>query len=38
MDRLALLPWLSNVTLASAARQDTGQNSFNMSATVSEAK
>jgi Tfp pilus assembly protein PilN len=38
MDRLALLPWLSNVSLASAARQDTGANSFNMSATVSEAK
>jgi Tfp pilus assembly protein PilN len=37
MDRLAILPWLSNVTLTSASRQDTGANTFNLSATVSEA-
>jgi Tfp pilus assembly protein PilN len=38
MDRLALIPWLSNVLLTSAARtQDTGANTFSMSATVSEA-
>ncbi|HET7130131.1 MAG TPA: PilN domain-containing protein [Gaiellaceae bacterium] len=37
MDRLALLPWLSDVTLTSAARQDTGANNFSMTATVSEA-
>ena len=37
MDRLALLPWLSDVTLASASRMDTGQNTFNLTANVSEA-
>jgi len=38
MDRLALIPWLSNVTLTSAARaQDTGANNFSLSATVTEA-
>jgi Tfp pilus assembly protein PilN len=37
MDRLSLLPWLSNVTLASASRTDTGSNTFNMTANVSEA-
>jgi Tfp pilus assembly protein PilN len=37
MDRLALIPWLSNVTLASASRQqDTGANNFGLTATVSE--
>ena len=37
MDRLSLLPWLSNVTLASATRMDNGSNTFNMTANVSEA-
>jgi Tfp pilus assembly protein PilN len=37
MDRLSLLPWLSGVTLASASRQDDGSNSFNLTASVSEA-
>jgi Tfp pilus assembly protein PilN len=37
MDRLALIPWLSGITLTSAARQDTGANNFALSATVSEA-
>jgi Tfp pilus assembly protein PilN len=37
MDRLSLLPWLSGVTLASATRTDTGSNTFNMTANVSEA-
>jgi len=37
MDRLALIPWLSNVTLGSASRQqDTGANNFGLTATVSE--
>ena len=37
MDRLALIPWLSNVTLASASRlPDTGANTFGLTATVSE--
>ena len=38
MDRLALIPWLSNILLTSAARtQDTGSNTFSLTATVSEA-
>jgi len=37
MDRLALLPWLSNVSLTSAARQDTGSNTFSLTANVAEA-
>jgi len=38
MDRLALIPWLSNVLLTSAARtQDTGANTFSLTATVAEA-
>jgi Tfp pilus assembly protein PilN len=37
MDRLALLPWLSNVSLTSASRQDNGSNNFSLSANVSEA-
>jgi len=37
MDRLALLPWLSNLSLTSAARQDTGANSFSLTANVAEA-
>ncbi len=37
MDRLALLPWLSNVTLTSATRApDSGANTFGVTATVSE--
>ena len=37
MDRLALIPWLSNVTLTSAVRQqDNGANTFGLTATVSE--
>ena len=37
MDRLALIPWLSNVTLTTASRQpDTGANTFGLTATVSE--
>jgi Tfp pilus assembly protein PilN len=34
MDRLALLPWLSGITLSSASRQDDGSNSFAITATV----
>jgi Tfp pilus assembly protein PilN len=37
MDRLALLPWLSGITLQSAARDATGSNTFNLVANVSEA-
>lgn len=37
MDRLALLPWLSNLSLTSAARQDNGANSFSLTANVAEA-
>jgi Tfp pilus assembly protein PilN len=37
MDRLSLLPWLSDVALTSAARTDNGSNNFNMTANVSEA-
>jgi Tfp pilus assembly protein PilN len=37
MDRLALLPWLSTVTLSSAARQDNGSNTFSLTANVAEA-
>jgi Tfp pilus assembly protein PilN len=38
MDRLSLLPWLSNVTLTSATRQDqSGSNDFNLTANVAEA-
>lgn len=37
MDRLSLLPWLSDVTLTSAGRMDNGSNNFNMTANVSEA-
>jgi len=37
LDRLALIPWLSNVTLGSATRSsDGGGNSFNVTATVSQ--
>jgi Tfp pilus assembly protein PilN len=37
LDRLALIPWLSNVTLGSATRSgDGGGNSFNITATVSQ--
>jgi Tfp pilus assembly protein PilN len=36
LDRFALIPWLSNVTLSSAARSgDGGGDSFNLTATVS---
>jgi Tfp pilus assembly protein PilN len=37
MDKLALLPWLSNITLSSAARTDTGSNTFSLTANVAEA-
>jgi Tfp pilus assembly protein PilN len=37
MDRLALLPWLSNVALQSAARQENGSDTFTVGASVSEA-
>jgi Tfp pilus assembly protein PilN len=37
MDRLALLPWLSNVALQSAARQENGSDTFTIGASVSEA-
>lgn len=37
MDRLALLPWLSDVALTSAGRQADGSNTFSMTANVSEA-
>lgn len=37
MDRLSLLPWLSNVTLTSATRMNNGSNNFNLTANVSEA-
>jgi Tfp pilus assembly protein PilN len=37
MDRLSLLPWLSDVTLASASRAEDGSNTFSMTANVSEA-
>jgi Tfp pilus assembly protein PilN len=37
MDRLSLLPWLSEVALTSAARMDNGSNTFNLTANVSEA-
>jgi len=37
MDRLALLPWLSNVSLTSATRQDSGSNTFSLTANVAEA-
>lgn len=37
LDRLALIPWLSGVTLGSATRAgDGGGNSFNITATVSQ--
>ena len=37
LDRLALIPWLSGVTLGSAARTGDGNgNSFNITATVSQ--
>jgi Tfp pilus assembly protein PilN len=37
LDRLALIPWLSNVTLTTASRQpDSGANTFGLTATVSE--
>lgn len=36
MDRLSLLPWLSNVTLQSAARQIDGTSTFNMTAGVAQ--
>ena len=38
MDRLALLPWLSNVALTSATRQDNGSNTFSLTANVAEAQ
>ena len=38
MDRLALLPWLSNIGLTSAARQDSGANTFSLTANVGEAQ
>jgi Tfp pilus assembly protein PilN len=38
MDRLALLPWLSNVSLTSATRQDSGSNTFSLTANVAEAQ
>jgi Tfp pilus assembly protein PilN len=34
LDRLALLPWLSDITLQSAARQDDGTDIFTIGATV----
>jgi hypothetical protein len=38
MDRLALLPWLSNVTLTTATRQDSsGSDQFSLTANVAEA-
>jgi hypothetical protein len=37
MDRLALLPWLSNLMLTSATRADNGSNTFALTANVSEA-
>jgi len=37
MDRLSLLPWLSDVALTTAARTETGSNTFTLSANVSEA-
>ena len=36
MDRLGLLPWLSNVALVSSARQADGTTTFSISAGVSE--
>jgi Tfp pilus assembly protein PilN len=37
LDRFALIPWLSGVTLASASRSgDSGGDSFNITATVSQ--
>ena len=36
LDRFALIPWLSGVTLGSAARSEGGANSFNVTATVSQ--
>ncbi len=36
MDRLALLPWLSNVALVSSARKADGTTTFSISAGVSE--
>lgn len=36
LDRYAVLPWLSNVTLTSASRGETGSFSFNITATVSQ--
>jgi Tfp pilus assembly protein PilN len=38
MDRLALLPWLSNVSLTSASRQDNGSDTFSLTANVAEAQ
>jgi len=38
MDRLAILPWLSNISLTSAARQDNGSNTFSLTANVAEAQ
>jgi Tfp pilus assembly protein PilN len=37
MDRLSLLPWLGDVALTSAARQENGANTFSITANVSEA-
>lgn len=36
LDRLALIPWLSGVTLGSASRSGAGADSFNITATVSQ--
>jgi Tfp pilus assembly protein PilN len=36
MDRLSLAPWLSNVSLTSAARQADGSSTFNLTATVAQ--
>jgi hypothetical protein len=36
MDRLGLLPWLSNLSLTSATRQQDGTYTFTISGSVSE--
>jgi Tfp pilus assembly protein PilN len=36
MDKLALLPWLSNVSLTTAARQTDGSDTFTITAGVSQ--
>ncbi len=36
LDRLALLPWLSNVTLASTSKQTGGTTTYSINASVSE--